>query len=484
MWVLTLRAPDQRPREIPLQPGYISLGRSSENDIVLDDVSASRRHAALDYDAKTQSLVLYDLQSTNGTFVNQEAITLPHELKHGDTIRIGALMLQVQRQDNHTSPQPPIGTRALTRDTVLQSIDQHAVLLYEISRQLNTVTDLKEALQKTSSLLEQSLDADKCEIFQPEQFDKLHEYGFSKSIAQQVVEQRAAALLPELPQNSHKSALLLRIRTALCVPILSDGDLLGLIYAYKNRPEARPFSEQDLQLAVAISHQAALTMQRMLLLARVRREEQIRAMLERFLSPQEAQYILEDYQTTGKLPEMRQQRCSVLFVDIADSTGLTERLGATAFGEILKHFYKQITEIIFENGGLLDKYLGDGVLALFGLTAPEDAELRAVRAGLQILQAIESWSALANGERVVIGAVVNTGEVIAGYVGTAQRVELTVIGDPINVAARLQPHARPNRLLVGPGTMAAISGHYPTQRLGGITIRGRSREIQVYEVLR
>lgn len=484
MWVLTLRAPNQRPKEIALKPGYISLGRSSENDIVLNDVSASRRHAALDYDAKTQSLVLYDLQSTNGTFVNQELITLPHELKHGDTIRIGALTLQVQRQDTQSPPSSPIGTHTLTRDVILQSIDKHAVLLYEISRQLNTVTDLKEALHKTSALLEQSLDADKCEIFQREQFDKLHEYGFSQSIARQVIEQRAAVLLPELPQNSHESALLLRIRTAICVPILSNEDLLGLIYAYKNHPEARPFNEQDLQLAVAISHQAALTIQRMHLLTRVRREEQIRSMLERFLSPQEAQYILEDYQNTGKLPQMHQQRCSVLFVDIADSTGLTERLGAAAFGEILTHFYRQVTEIIFENGGLLDKYLGDGVLALFGLTSPKDAELRAVRAGLQILQAIESWSALSNGERVVIGVVVNTGEVIAGYVGTQERVELSVIGDPINVAARLQPHARPNRLLIGPATMAAISGHYPAQRLGGVSIRGRSREIQVYEVLR
>jgi adenylate cyclase len=194
--------------------------------------------------------------------------------------------------------------------------------------------------------------------------------------------------------------------------------------------------------------------------------------------------MFRNHMTAEGLPGLAEQRVSVLFADIADSTGLAERLGPKRFGEILSRYYQDMSDIIFEHGGMVDKYLGDGIMAVFGMTGDKEAhEERAVRAGLQILEHIEQMNAEMS-EELFIGVGVNTGPVVAGYVGTKQRVELTVLGDTVNVAAGLQHNARPNRLWIGPATMAGIVGLFETQRVGSIRVKGRTVTIQAHEVIR
>ncbi len=110
-------------------------------------------------------------------------------------------------------------------------------------------------------------------------------------------------------------------------------------------------------------------------------------------------------------------------------------------------------------------------------------EESATRAGLAMLSSLETQDNEMS-DLIKIGVGINTGDVVAGYVGTRERVELTVLGDTVNVAAGLQSIARPNRLLVGPATQAAIVGLYDTRRVGSITVKGRINEVQAYEVLR
>jgi adenylate cyclase len=340
-------------------------------------------------------------------------------------------------------------------------------------------------LRQVSSLIRRTMGADRCEVITAEQFDKLSELGFPTSIAQMAIEQKATVIIPDAEtERLGESASLYRIRSALCVPIISGEDTLGLIYMYKTDPESRPFDQRDLQLAVAISHQAALTIQRMQLLEQVRQEQRIRELLQRFLSPPEAEFILQDYMKTGRLPELAERKATILFIDIADSTELAEDLGPKRFGEVLARFYQEMTDIIFETGGLLDKYMGDGIMSVFGITEfPGVPEVRAVQAGLRMLDQLEIINR-DEGLTIQIGISVNTGPVMAGYLGTKQRVELTILGDTVNVASRLQAQARPNRLLVGPATVAGIVGHFNTQRIGAVTVKGRTKPIQVHEVMR
>nr|MBI2904282.1 FHA domain-containing protein [Chloroflexota bacterium] len=166
MWLLTTRSSSGQPQEYSLKPGNNTLGRSPENDIVVADRSASRAHAEIYYDADADTATLVDLQSLNGTFVNRERVAVPVKLEPDDTIRIGEHVIAVAVR----RPEPPkpagvaSGTQALTRDALLESLDNQAVLMYEVSRKLNMVTDLDMALYEVSTLLMTSMGADRCQV--------------------------------------------------------------------------------------------------------------------------------------------------------------------------------------------------------------------------------------------------------------------------------------------------------------------------------
>jgi adenylate cyclase len=275
--------------------------------------------------------------------------------------------------------------------------------------------------------------------------------------------------------------MLLRIRSALCVPVLSGEEVMALIYVYKTGPLARPFDKRDLQLAVAISHQAALTIQRARLLRRVRKEQRIRELLLRFQAPVQADRLMADYLKNGRLPEVTEQNLTALFVDIRDSTGLAERLGAESFSALLGQYYQDMTQIVFDHGGLMHQYMGDGLMAIFGMFDAEAHASRAVRAGLAMLA--RQSSVQADGKNVAIGVGVNTGPMMAGYLEIQDRIEFSVLGDTVNVCQRLESLARPNRLFVGPATYAAIVGQFKVQSVGATEIKGRTHPVDTYEVL-
>ncbi|MCI0520721.1 MAG: FHA domain-containing protein [Chloroflexi bacterium] len=488
MWSVTLRSPDGQPTEYRIERPLTSIGRRGDNDIVIADISASRSHAEITFDDVADTLYIRDLGSTNGTFVNRERLADTRRLEHRDVIRIGENVLSITR--SHTAergaPGPSL-THALTRDIVLESIDQHSVLMYEIASKLNTILDLDAALQEVANMLRRSLGADRCEVILADRFDQLTSLGFPTSVAKMVIERRSAIIVPDVVSENGgtgKSVSLLKIRSILCVPIVTNEELLGLIYMYKTQASERPFDQRDFLLAVAISHQASLTIQRMQLLERFQEEQRVRQHLERFVGEAEAKFISREYLHSGKLPELAEHTATVLFVDIADSTGLAERLGPQRLGKILTRYYQELTKVIAQYRGVVNKFLGDGIMATFGLTGDQnDPEGRAVQAGLAILDVVDAISAEL-GEPLTIGVGVNSGPVVAGYVATKAQIELAVLGDTVNVAAGLQSKARPNRLFVGPATVAAVIGRFSTTREGAIVVKGRTRKIHAHEVLR
>jgi adenylate cyclase len=487
MWTLTLRTPGGKPHKYEVRPGENIIGRNPDNDLIIEDNSASRNHAEVFYDPDGEILSIRDLNSTNGTYLNLEKIHDVRDLKHNDIIRIGGSLIQVTNKSVTEEPKPSsLMTSYLSRDVVLESVDQHAVLIYDVARKLNTVFDLDDALHEVSMMMKDAMGADKCEVILAEQFDKLSELGFPTSIAYLAIDEKAVVAVPDFATWNGKagmSGVLLGIRSALCVPVISGEEVIGLIYMYKTSAKSQPFDKRDTKLAVAISHQAALTIQRMLLLERVREEQRMRELLQGFLPPSEAEETLQDYLATGFLTGLSEQKGTILFADIADSTGMAERLKPTRFGHILNQYYQLMTDIVFEQGGLVDKFLGDGVLAVFGISGnlPEP-EWRAVQAGMKMIEAVKALS-VKLGEKIVIGVGINTGVVVAGYIGTRQRVEFTVLGDTVNVAAVLQRNARPNRILVGPKTIAYIQGRASTYRLGSLMVKGRKKTVYAYEVL-
>ena len=489
MWTVLLRVPDSEPEVHILKAGRTGIGRHPDQDIVVLDSSASRHHAELYYDDVQGVVTITDLGSTNGTFVNRERLTVARRLYDGDVIRIGGSTLTVSWQDGSAANGPAFDMCRFTRELVIESLDHHAVLLYEVAQELNTVTDLDAALKKVVALMRRAMGADKCELILEEQFDHLDTLGFPTTIADDAIRNRSAVVVPEMRKSKYwkpgHSSHLMRVKSALCVPVVSGEDerVLALLYMYKKADDTRPFDESDLKLAVAISHQAALTIQRMLLLEQVQEEQRARQLLQRFLSPSEVEFVLNDYLENGQLPPLDERNVTILFADIQDSTRLSERLGAKAFGAILNRFYWDLTDMIFDQGGLV-RYAGDGIMAVFGMIGRrEDHAARAVYAGLAMLNHLESIDFNVD-EDIAIGIGINTGNAAVGYVGTQQRVELTALGYTVNIAHALQLRARPNRLFVGPETAVSVAGKLTLKDLGMIEMKGETREFHAYEILR
>ncbi|HEX8983160.1 MAG TPA: adenylate/guanylate cyclase domain-containing protein [Ktedonobacterales bacterium] len=196
-------------------------------------------------------------------------------------------------------------------------------------------------------------------------------------------------------------------------------------------------------------------------------------------------------------PEESEQRriVTVLFADLANSTALAEALDAEEMRAILAEFFAAMTREIHRHGGSVEKYIGDAIMAVFGLPiVHEDDPTRAVRAALAMQSALTTLNAnLASGDGVdgLDGARpqlslrigINTGEVAAS-VTAREGQDFLITGDPVNVAARLQQLARPGSILVGPRTYRSVRGMAEFRQAPPASLRGKARPITIWEVVR
>jgi class 3 adenylate cyclase len=458
MWNLTITNPGSEPIQIKLRPGKMLIGRRVTSDIVVTDSAASRRHAEIYLDSISEMATITDLKSSNGTYINHQRITGLYRLQNDDVIRIGQTVMHLTKIANEEADLQGIsGTHLFNRELVLEAVDENPMLLYEITEKLNTVVDLESAITQVIDLTKRAIGVDGCEIILARDFKTIK-------------------------VESADSLIVRATRLAMVVPIIGGGKPLGLIRMEKKRPGARPFNKRDMQFAVAVSHQTALTIQRMELLTKIRTEQQVKQLLMRFVSPIEAEYGLRDFLKTGKLPDLTEKKVTVLFVEIADAAGFAKRIGAGNFSAFLTAFYQNTTQVVFKRGGMV-KYLGDGVLAVFMETQDKmDAEERAVRVALEIIDYVKRTHPGEPDKACFIGVAINSGKAMVGYAGTQERAEFNVMGDLIKVTYRMQEYAQPNRVLVGPVTAAAIKNKYVVQRAGNLAMRGQVEPIPVFEV--
>ncbi len=181
---------------------------------------------------------------------------------------------------------------------------------------------------------------------------------------------------------------------------------------------------------------------------------------------------------------------TVMFVDLRDFTAMVEQYPPNQVVRQLNEYFSCMTRIIVNYGGILDKYMGDEIMAYFECHNPLDyarAAQQAVMASLEMLYALEQlnqqwqqrgWPPLKSG----IG--INSGPVVKGNIGSMVKLETTIIGDTVNVASRLQ-HLNKDfntRLLISAATFKLIQGQFPVRSLGDVSIRGRSKPLGVFEV--
>ena len=168
---------------------------------------------------------------------------------------------------------------------------------------------------------------------------------------------------------------------------------------------------------------------------------------------------------------------SVLFADIRGSTGIAERTSAGEFRRLVQQFYHRAAKAIDASDGIIDKFLGDGIMVLFiPMVAGEMHARRAIDAGEALLRAVADPELVAGGVRV--GAGVHTGEAFVGTVGSGEKLDFTALGDTVNVAARLGSDAAAGELLVSEAAWRASGRTDPAERRQ-LTVKGRLEPLEV-----
>jgi adenylate cyclase len=216
----------------------------------------------------------------------------------------------------------------------------------------------------------------------------------------------------------------------------------------------------------------------------LREKEMIKRAFTRYVAREVVEEILKDPEHMMLTGERRE--ATVLFCDIRSFTTLSERLRPEEVVSLLNEFYTLMIEMTFKHDGTLDKFLGDAVMAVFGAPiAQADHTARAVLTALDMRTAVAELSErrVARGlDPFQVGIGVSLGEVVAGTVGTEERMEYTVIGDSVNVAARLQSQAKPGSILLSRRTYEAVKDLVDAKSLGLLKVKGKEEEVEVYEV--
>jgi adenylate cyclase len=246
------------------------------------------------------------------------------------------------------------------------------------------------------------------------------------------------------------------------------------------------FAQEDLELLKAIGSQMAMVIEQASLNEQIREEERIRNRLERFHSPQVIDMILKGGQETlDDMMEPKDATATILFADINGFTSLAERMPPREVNRILNDFFSRMTDILFNYDGTLDKYIGDGLMAVFGapMEKEDDAE-RGICAAQEMIQALAAMMAGMPDEwKFTIRIGINTGKVVAGNIGSPKRMDYTVIGDAVNTASRLESIAQPNQILIGEETYERVQGKFNIRPVGPRKVKGKTVEVMVYEVL-
>ena len=246
--------------------------------------------------------------------------------------------------------------------------------------------------------------------------------------------------------------------------------ITGLVCGYLAREEHRRFDK-------------ILQQQKDLFFTRQKRRE-MRTMLQKYLSYNLVEDLLRD-PSKIKLGGSK-QKVTVLFSDISGFTRLLSAVDPEKVVAVLNEYLTEMTGLIFEHGGMVDKFVGDAVIGIFGApSVAEDDAVRAVRAGVRMQERLRSlqlrWKQ-SIGEVIEARVAVNTGEVILGNIGSPRRMDYTAIGDTVNVASRLQTIAELGTVVMSGSTYGEVKRCVRVRRLGKVNLKGISRPITVYEV--
>lgn len=544
MWQIIINGPGYFDTPYDLPEGATCLGRADDNDIVLSGDQVSRRHARLQ--VAGDALTVEDLGSRNGTLRNGERTAGAQPVQPGDMLAIGENTLAVRQpsaaENARTDPidlqslhasglhgveisGEVLASRELGDNPFLERFDQvekfdsrrfasgaglrqgteeleSLLLLVKVSEKLNTATSLHKFLEDVIDLMVDVAQARTGVALLLDERGKLvpavvrhaarlaaGEIPVSDAIIAEVARRKLALAVMDAQGDerfaARESVVLYDLDQVICAPMLHRNELLGIVYLNRGSTDTSRVARL-LDVVSAIAHMAANGVVTWRLKEKALNEERVRKALERFHAPAIVERVIADLQGGGKVDSsMEPKTVTVMFADISGFTPLTERLPPERVVNLLNEYYARMTKTVFSFDGTVDKFIGDAVMAIFG--APygrADDASRAVRCALACRRDfVEMMQRRPPDERCDIKVGLNTGKVLAGTLGSEERIEYTALGDAVNIAARLQASANPGQVLITGQTLAAIGARFDVAPLGERELKGKRRKVPVFEVI-
>lgn len=540
---ITIISPDGRQeRELG---AHNSLGRHPNNTHQVLDRIVSKEHCHIDF--VEGRYVLKDLGSLNGTFVNGERVS-EKPLDPGDEITLGSTRIIFQEEGRvsagpaprvsspeapaprPSAPMPPTSKVTIApgmieshiRTKLAPLLDQSFLperlvqdndalrrdyeklrASYELMQAIGVELDVDRLLAKIVDAAFQILPADRGVVLLYDDERQLkprcvrtkqtkaagEEVMLSTTIIEEVLRDKAAVLSSDASVDSRfqgaHSIIMQGIRSSMAVPLIHGNEVFGIMML-DSQIAANAFTEKDLQLFQNVANQAAIAVQNSLYARKLQAEAVTRERFQRLLSPAIAEQVISGKLEVKKGGELRET--TVLFSDIRGFTSMSESIPAQDVVHMLNDYFELMVELIFENEGTLDKFVGDEIMALFGAPVGHaDDALRAVRTAMKMLQVLEREF---NGPRRAenkpifeIGIGINTGEVVAGYLGSSKALEYTVIGDTVNTGARLCSVAKAGQCIISEFTYEKVKDHFEVEELPPQQVKGKAKALKIYNVV-
>lgn len=493
-------------------------GRSPECQLEVPDPNASRQHCRFVFDG--HSVTAIDNNSSNGTYHNDVRMTVPIKLAPDDVIRIGETRIRLQlsnRSDEEKANSSSIFAFQEKEEDLSQSLMISVADLAKrvqspevLAARLNAIITVSKALvniNKLEEIFDRILDS-LFEVFPQADRGFLMIGSAVESLEPRAIRQRGKGVTENLNVSTSicrhclvkKTAILfddskssdfdqgmsivsLRIRSAMTVPLMVNEDVLGLLQI--DTPDrGKAFAKEDLELALAVSQQAAIALNNAMLLKKVENEATTRGNLMRFLPGPVAQQVID-----GKLDiALGGRTChgTILFSDIIGFTRMSETLHPEQVVKLMNAYFKRMVPCIQHNGGSVDKFMGDAIMAVWGVPIDKgDSGHRGVEAALAMQNALVGFNSLQAKEgdpQVAMGIGLNTGTVTAGNIGYDNRIEYTVLGDTVNTAQRLEANAGRSQILISIGTWTELKGTGYGLAMPPLRVKNKTEPVQTFSL--
>ena len=429
----------------------------------------------------------------------------PGQPPHASPGMAGTRMVEVQDQNRAIGTQiaavqkgfAPFEQIAHEPQTVRDDYERlrHA---YEVTRELAGEREADVVISKILAACFKSVRADRGVVFlvEDEQLvprcNRRRSGGeapvvVSSTILDHVRKTRSAVLTNDaamdFASSKGKSMILNRITSAMVVPLIHNDNLLGILWL--DSEQLAVFQQKELELVTAIAYQAAMFLENALLARRVAAEIITRDRFSRLLSPNLAQQVIAG-KLDVKLGGDALTECTVFNSDIRGFTRMSDGAESTKIVEMLNEYFELMVEVLFKYEGTLDKFMGDGIMALFGApVAHPDDPVRSVLTALEMMDTLGQLNRarIARNEApLAIGIGIHTGPLVAGYVGSSKALSYTVIGDTANTSARLCGVAEAGQVIVSETTAARLGNRFDLSELPPAKLKGKERPLRCFDV--